>query len=218
MKRLISTLLAVIMMASACSVTALAENTHEFQMYEKEFLEYLEENWYYPESFDYGYRYNVCYSHFENETDDTPTWVLIHAYTVLFDSSSYGVFDEYILSSTSVMPYSLGYYFYDLVEGKFYMFHEAWESGLIDMEELLGVDTITISLLGDIDRNKKLSIIDATEIQRGVAGITDIEKDYFFSFSSSAYGGEVSSIADFDRDGSVTVFDATAIQRKLARK
>lgn len=218
MKRLISIMLAVVLVASVCSVTAFAENAHEFQAYEQEFLDYLEENGDYPENFDYGYRYTICYSHFENVADVTPTWVLIYAHTNIFDGSSYGVFDEYVLSSGSGMPYDLGYYFYDVLEDKFYQFHEAWENGLVDMEELLGVNSVDISILGDIDRNKELSIMDATEIQRGLAGITEFQEDYFFRFSSSEYGGEVSHIADIDRDGSVSIFDATAIQRKLAKK
>ena len=216
MKKLVCILLAVVMMFSVCMVSAFAESKHEFQKYEQEFLQYLEENWYYPDSFDYGYTYRVAYEHYNNDLDETPSWALIYAFASIYDGSSYGVFDDYILSSSSGTPNGFGYYFYDLVEDKFYMFHEAWELGLVDMGELKAERAINISILGDVDWDGNLTIMDATEIQRFLANIIALEDDYFFIFSSCEYGSAIAHIADSDCDGSINIMDATHIQRKLA--
>ena len=58
------------------------------------------------------------------------------------------------------------------------------------------------SLLGDADNDSKLTILDATAIQRKLANLPTA------SFNEKA--------ADADEDTKVTILDATAIQRKLA--
>lgn len=114
MKKLVCILLAVVIMFSVCMVSAFAESKHEFQKYEQEFLQYLEENWYYPDSFEYGYTYSVVYEHYD-DLAETPTWALIYAYASIYDAGCYGVFDDYVLSASSGMPYEFGYYFMTLL-------------------------------------------------------------------------------------------------------
>ncbi len=58
-------------------------------------------------------------------------------------------------------------------------------------------------LVGDADEDGKVTIFDATRIQRALAGFTKL----------SAYA---TACADTDRDGKITVIDATRIQRHLA--
>jgi C1A family cysteine protease len=58
-------------------------------------------------------------------------------------------------------------------------------------------------LIGDVDRDGTITIIDATCIQRYLAGYTDFDDDQ-------------KTLADVDRDGKPTIVDATRIQRKLA--
>ncbi len=65
--------------------------------------------------------------------------------------------------------------------------------------------------IGDVNDNGKLDILDATYIQRCVAGFND---DLFMTIWT--YGSH-DSFADFDRDGDVTVLDATDLQMKLAK-
>ncbi len=216
MKKLVCIMLTVVMIMSAFRITTFAESKHEFQKYEQEFLQYLEENWYYPESFDYGYTYRVEYEHYD-DLAETPTWALIYAYASTYDVGCYGVFDDYVLSASSGMPYGLGYYFYDLVEDKFYMFHEAWELGLVDMGELKAYGMVNISVLGDTNWDGNLTIMDATEIQLWLANKKELPDDYFFIFASCEYGPEIEHIADIDCDGSINIMDATHIQRKLAQ-
>ena len=65
-------------------------------------------------------------------------------------------------------------------------------------------NNLQILLLGDVDNDKEISIIDATLIQRDLVGlvVTGIISDQ--------------NVSDFDKDGDVTILDATAIQRHLA--
>lgn len=58
-------------------------------------------------------------------------------------------------------------------------------------------------ILGDVDGDEEVTIIDATAIQRHLA-----------SLPTAAY---IEKAADADGDGSVTILDATAIQRHLAQ-
>lgn len=58
-------------------------------------------------------------------------------------------------------------------------------------------------LLGDVDGDDSVTILDATYIQRHLASIPIL-----FAFNND--------IADTDEDGSVTILDATYIQRWLA--
>ena len=62
--------------------------------------------------------------------------------------------------------------------------------------------TQRVGYIGDVDKDGKISVIDATEIQRHIARLNVLS---------------VEQIADVDRDGETTVFDATAIQMKLAK-
>ena len=58
-------------------------------------------------------------------------------------------------------------------------------------------------VFGDVNRDYEVDILDATEIQRHLAGIME------FSYDTELR-------ADFDRDGEVSVLDVTYIQRKEA--
>ena len=64
-------------------------------------------------------------------------------------------------------------------------------------------DNVLIRLLGDTDGDKEITILDATYIQRSLAGLKD-------------RGVYDETVADFDKSGDITILDATAIQRFLA--
>ncbi len=68
--------------------------------------------------------------------------------------------------------------------------------------------------LGDADLDNKLSILDATYIQRALAKLCDFKnKDDISGFSTD----DQKYISDINRDGKRTILDATAIQFKLAK-
>ncbi|MBR2715782.1 MAG: leucine-rich repeat protein [Ruminococcus sp.] len=66
------------------------------------------------------------------------------------------------------------------------------------------IDKLPDYILGDVDGDGKVSIMDATEIQRHIAQLTTITDDRL-------------SCADANKDGQVNVLDATHIQRFIAQ-
>ncbi|MBQ5399213.1 MAG: type I pullulanase [Ruminococcus sp.] len=66
------------------------------------------------------------------------------------------------------------------------------------------VTTLPQYELGDVNRDKKLNIKDATEIQKKLALLTEFD-------------AEQMALADFNKDGAVSIKDATAIQMRLAK-
>ena len=70
------------------------------------------------------------------------------------------------------------------------------------LSEQFAPDYVPSPLLGDADLNREVDIIDATAIQRHVAGIVTLSQ-------------EAQLVADVDRDGDVTIVDTTLLQRHL---
>ena len=72
-----------------------------------------------------------------------------------------------------------------------------------------------IQMMGDIDHDNDISIIDATIIQRCEANISNYpETDRIDILDESALNG-VKYYSDFNRDGERDIVDATCIQRYL---
>ena len=123
--------------------------------------------------------------------------------------------------------------------------------GLYDVEkdEIIGINSSTLALydgleeayelygegrlLGDLDGDNELSILDVTAIQRCLAGLQDYpvddmivpfeaEDEVLESFPESAaeyreaLKNPLKYYSDFDRDSERSILDATAIQRYLA--
>ena len=59
-------------------------------------------------------------------------------------------------------------------------------------------------MLGDVDGDGEVTIIDATEVQRHIAQISVFNDAQF-------------KVADVDRDGEVAILDASDIQRYVAQ-
>ncbi|WP_405344966.1 CotH kinase family protein [Ruminococcus sp.] len=70
------------------------------------------------------------------------------------------------------------------------------------LSEQFAPDYVPSPLLGDADLNREVDIIDATAIQRHVAGIVTLSQ-------------EAQLAADVDRDGDVAIVDTTLLQRHL---
>ena len=70
------------------------------------------------------------------------------------------------------------------------------------LSEQFAPDYVPSPLLGDADLNREVDIIDATAIQRHVAGIVTLSQ-------------EAQLAADVDRDGDVAIIDTTLLQRHL---
>ncbi|MBE6824217.1 MAG: hypothetical protein E7513_02605 [Ruminococcaceae bacterium] len=133
-------------------------------------------------------------------------WALIQGEDSSFVSPKFMevVVGDVLVSSFISSPFKLTYGIYDAKEDKFYDLYDIKDEysnyeGLV--EALVG--NSGVHQIGDVNNDGKISVMDATYIQRYLA---DIEKNIYKE-----------TISDFDRDGDVTIIDATAIQRKLAQ-
>lgn len=80
--------------------------------------------------------------------------------------------------------------------------------GVLGIGDYIGTASIPFTIqiraiLGDVDGDGAVTIIDATSIQRKLAGLST--------------DGFIEKTADTDEDGSVTILDATELQRWLAQ-
>lgn len=161
------------------------------------------------------YFYNELYYHF-NEKQELD-WVLVNAY--LYLSSPLGIkmdIGNIVLYSEEIYSdFRYKYGVYDVVEGKFYDLFDL-RSEPEKFDELLEVlaELKIGRLIGDLDGDGDISILDATAIQRCLAGLDDYPSDEYYSVYDTDDCGRMS---DFDRDGDVSILDVTAIQRKLAQ-
>lgn len=115
---------------------------------------------------------------------------------------------DYAVSSSAAYGEHHGYYVYIPATGELHDLRSAVE----DTADIEGIGEAFLhmgrrgGMIGDADKDTKLTVKDATYIQKVVAGI-EVEDPYF---------GITNLIRDFDRDDDVNVKDATAIQKCVA--
>ncbi|MBQ8057274.1 MAG: dockerin type I repeat-containing protein [Ruminococcus sp.] len=206
MKKLVSILLVAVMLMSVMSVTAFADendsidNLLKDQLYYKRFID----------EYKYITFYHEEYYHHINETDENSDidWALIRAATDVMVEPIDPPVPHYCTIGDIVygtiyyyQPFETGYCVYDVAKDEFL------DITNIDIDNYNGLREVFCTgkygmLIGDIDADGDVSVIDATEIQLIVAKLSTLERNY--------------RVADFNRDGSVDVLDATAIQLHLA--
>ena len=221
MKKLVSILLAVVMLLSFMSVTAFATEKTYGEIPNKTDLMYLERFKEYNELYEDDYYY--CYREFcyySDENNEEPDWVLIDCSIlpepwecrhgalvgnrVLYTSAGPGL----TKSETGLLVYiPKTDTFIDLVNS--------------NIDEVVGACTDFIKVieennfgqvLGDVNDDYSLDILDATHMQFVLARMSDYSVWGVFT----RLGNDNFSMGDFDKDGEFTVMDATAIQKKLA--
>lgn len=116
--------------------------------------------------------------------------------------------------------YDFAYYVYVPIENKVYTLNEAFDAQLENIdntftEYLLENEPYNTNIIGDCDKDRVLTILDATGIQMAIAGLKYLNDDVA-SDCNASYSDTLSYMSDVDRDGERTVMDATAIQLKLA--
>ena len=237
MKKLLSVLLIIVMLISVLIVPSYAVESVAENKYYDAFVNDINcpyEPWEYKE----------IYEHYSDETSEEPDWVMIYA--MCEDdmwSKSYGVVaGNRIIITNSFDTYSLSrvYVYVTTLDELLYVDNTQIDEVIKKCPEFLEVleEQNIGQLIGDINDDSEIDIVDVTLIQRYLAGYDDIiESRYSFSskFRNSGkfrYKDEVGTsytveeqhikvwkydyISDFDRDGERTVMDATAIQRYIA--
>ncbi len=162
------------------------------------------------------YNYDEVYYHYDEcgELD----WVLVKAQggpEPLNLGITMDIANVVVCSNAIYSNFRYKYGVYDAVEGKFYdLFDLRSEPDKYDGLSNVLVEQKIGQLIGDIDKDGKITILDATAIQRCLAGLEEYPDNEYYSVYETDDEGRMS---DFDRDGGVSVMDATAIQKVVAK-
>lgn len=143
-----------------------------------------------------------------------PDYVLIYA-TAYYPppANVTEMFGDYVVYSGWGIPKALSYYVYTPKDNKIYTLREAYDAKLEGIMNIF-TDYGLGFMLGDMDSDQRLTIKDATYIQKCLAkmeGFTLSGKD------KSIPDWVHIDIADVNLDYKTNIKDATAIQKKLAK-
>lgn len=161
----------------------------------------------------YYYSYQKRYGSTEM-FEVTPDYVLVEACAYHCPPANVTqVFGDYVVYSGWGNPEELRYFIYTPKTDNIYTLREAYD---MKLEGIMNVftDYGLGFLLGDMDANEKLTIRDATYVQKALAkfeGFTFYGEDTSSADCSHIY------VADFDLNGDVNIKDVTAIQKRLAK-
>lgn len=173
-------------------------------------MEYL--NTYDPGFKNYSYREKLSVYDENREL----SYILINAHSNTCSPAEVGFrIGDVVMHSSNIHSYFVYQYgLYDVKEDKIYDLFDLRNNPekYYKLEENLLYFCGGIPL-GDSNGDSKLTVLDATVIQRIVASLQSPEYPYYYGAHE---GDEHGYISDFDGDGSITVLDATAIQRKVA--
>ncbi len=156
----------------------------------------------------------------EDNTTETPDWVFGYARCTIKPTKTVTALDDYyLLNMYTTEPFASGYFVYVPDENKFYDIYDAQKAGIENLElafkECMRYNCYKIGFIGDVDYDEKLTIVDATFIQRALAGLCEFSVND--DVTKWTVGGDsIGYISDYDRDGVRSIMDATTIQLKLA--
>lgn len=184
-------------------------------LYKDKFIEEFE----ITDIYDIGAMTYEEHHYFDLDDDGNIDYAVIYAHEpYVGDSFDYKDLGErYLECASCYSPISCAYALYDVEKDVFVSFSKDMLIEYTFMVDYLN-DYSVGTPYGDADGDNELTIMDATEIQLGLAGLAktnnwmyDVEgvDDYL-------YGDDPVYRSDIDRDSEVTVLDATMIQLKLA--
>ncbi len=200
MKGLVSVVIIILLLVSICIMNVYAKNTNDIVV---------------PD----GYR--VYYTHIctlENK-EERIDYLLLKREGEALDSCHYWkYFGDYVIRNTTGEP--LEYFVYLVDQNEIITLTEAIENEECCIDSIF-TDYGLGELLGDMDDDMKLTILDATIIQRCIAELSEFPSDdymdgYYGPGKPNDYGWS-SYISDMNRDGLRSILDATAIQQKQVR-
>ena len=159
-------------------------------------------------------RYKELYRHKDKngETD----WVLINGYTNMEYPAPLNTIigNRVILLGSCGVPFDSGYGVYDVKNDTFVDASKAARGGydgFVKVFDELGGGR----LLGDLDGDDQLTIIDATVMQRCQVGVRDYPTDDEIRVDDGLWSYSAKYYSDFDRDGTRSILDVTKLQRYL---
>lgn len=159
-------------------------------------------------------RYSEIYYHYDNSKN--LDWVLVSCSLNGVSPMIYKavIGNRFIRHNSYASPFSSGYCVFDVKSDEFKDVTYG-VSNYPDFVHIFDETVIEGRLLGDLDRDNAITVIDVTMIQRCEANICDYpENDYYTLYSYE--DGPKKFYSDFNRDGERDILDATSIQRYLA--
>ncbi len=166
--------------------------------------------------------YKELYEYYSDgsSADETyyPEYILIYVGSVNYaDSFSTDLFGEFVLYDTDIgYPFAYEYGIYVPATNEVYDLVQAYKLQIEGIEKVFTEYGIG-RLIGDVDKDRKITIKDATCIQKCLAGISEFDSnDYIHAFVYEKTP-PLLYISDFNRDCKRNIKDATAIQKYLAK-
>ena len=158
--------------------------------------------------------YDELYYHYsENGEID---WALVSVSSNVVDPMpAYAVIGDRVYTSDNIMyPFSVGYGVYDVADDEFIDLCTVIKSGTDTYEGLAEqVSSLKIGkLIGDMNGDGILSVLDATYLQKCQANLIPFPNDD--EIQGFKLTEELAFCSDCDKDGQRTVADVTAIQRQ----
>ncbi len=216
MKKVFSLILVAVMLLLSVAIPVSAEEVvgplYKDKFYERYY--HAVSTFYYEE---------LYYHHVSEEDEESPIdWVLVHGIVEIWESwgfSSYLLIGDRVIVETAIpRPFEIPYAVYDVEKDEFIGIKDVdcnQYDGLIECVQELNLGL----LVGDVDRDKTLTVLDATIIQRCIAQLEEFpEYDVCQKFGHSSVHAteQLAYYSDIDRDGERTILDATIIQKKVA--
>ena len=162
----------------------------------------------FPENSEYGYREMYAYYKYPSSFSAAdPDYILVHAYNIVM-WEPIEIIGDYAFYANFPYNNNTGYFVYELKTDTLYTIKEAIEMQLEGIEDVYKHMGKFAGLIGDADKDGKITVKDATFIQKDLAGM---EMPQLYMPDGLPF-----SINDFDRNREVNIKDATAIQKYVA--
>ncbi len=219
-KRIIALAITLIMLLSAVTIIEVGAVNHAP---DKDYL-FLDDFdakhgvYKYPDSVNYYY--DELYYHYvdENDPNSEIDWAIVYA--LAYATSEMGIktiVADRVLATRHDAWYGYGWALYDAETKDFVAIDK------VDLSKyegfVKGLEEAKIgNPLGDANLDGELTVLDATYIQRALAGLCEFDsRDDLSEYLSRNADIPLDYISDMDGDGERSIFDATAIQMKLAK-
>lgn len=181
----------------------------------------------YYEKYDVPAIYYEKYYHNTDPDNDKSNidWVFVNCATDIGEDPSASEYATYAIVDNMMIyvayyyePFRTGYAIYDVDKNEYTDLLDVDVASYSGLKEYLYSSDIGRPI-GDVDVDMKLTIMDATEIQRALAKIIEFGDEdnvrYRYNWIDDK---SITFISDFNRDDERSVLDATAIQLELAKK
>lgn len=163
--------------------------------------------------------YKEIYEYYNEDASSTdevvPVYVLVRITgNIALGGGRVSIYGGYIIRQDyGELALDMGYGIYVPKEDKLYCLDDAYN------EEVEGIEKVFTEvgigeLIGDTDKDRKLTVKDVTLIQKFLAGICELEDDDIYAYIEG--WSQLEYMSDFNRDGERDIKDATAIQKHLA--